>query len=111
MGDFGHSNVLDESDIDTETECVKKNEERSVSRVSNESFGSITLPDYSNTEKSQENSSYELESDQDISFNSESGSEWVPTAQDLREREREMSDNEKISIKKKTKYKKKEKIK
>ena len=61
--------------------------------------------------KSQENSSYELESDLDISFNSESGSEWVPTAQDLREREREMSDNEKISIKKKTKYKKKEKIK
>ena len=86
-----------------------KNEERSVSRVSNESFGSITLPDYSNTEKSQENSSYELESDQDISFGSDSGSEWVPTAQEEREREREMSDNEKISIKKKTKYKKKEK--
>ena len=24
VGDFGHSNVLDESDIDIETECVKK---------------------------------------------------------------------------------------
>ena len=77
-----------------------KNEEWSVSRVSNESFGSITLPDYSNIEKSQENSSYELESDQDISFGSDSGSEWVPTPQEEREREREMSDNEKISIKK-----------
>ena len=80
VGDFGDSNVL----------------ERSVSRMTNESFGSITLQDYSKTEKSQENSSDELESDQDISFGSDSGSEWVPTAQEEMEREREMSDNEKI---------------
>ena len=62
VGDFGHSNVLNESDIGIETECVKKNEERSVSRVSNESFGSVTLPDYLNIEKSQESISYEPES-------------------------------------------------
>ena len=42
--------------------CVKKNEERSVSRVSNESFGSVTLTDYLNIEKSQESISYEPES-------------------------------------------------
>ena len=103
VGDFGHSNVLDESNIDIETECVKKNEERSVSRVSNESFGSVTLPDYLNIEKSQDSISNEPESDLDISFNSESGSEWLPSVQEIREREREMSDNEKISIKKKNK--------
>ena len=66
--------------------------------MSNESFGSVTLPDYLNIEKSQENISYEHESDLDISFNSESGSEYLPSEQEIRKREREMSDNEKISI-------------
>merc|ERR1712215_129149 len=60
----------------------------SVSRVSNESFGSVTLTDYYNIEKSQESISYEPESDLDISFNSESGSEYVPSEQEIRERER-----------------------
>ena len=86
--------------IGIETECVKKKEERSVSRVSNESFGSVTLTDYYNIEKSQESISYEPESDLDISFNSESGSEYFPSEQEIREREREMSDDEKISNKK-----------
>ena len=93
MGDFGDSNVL----------------ERSVSRMTNESFGSITLQDYSKTEKSQENSSDELESDQDISLGSDSGSEWVPTELDEMEREREMSDNKNISIKKKQSINRKKK--
>ena len=74
--------------------------------MSNESFASVTLPDYLNIEKSQESISYEPESDLDRSFNSESGSEYFPSEQEIRMREREMSDDEKKSNKKKTKVKK-----
>ena len=55
--DFGDSNVLD----------------RSVSRMTNDSFGSITLQEYSKTEISQEYSKDELDSDLDITC-SDSGS-------------------------------------
>ena len=83
VGDFGDSNVL----------------ERSVSRMTNDSFSSITLQEYSKTEISQEYSRDELESDQDISC-SDSGSNWEPSELDEKLLEREMSENENISIKK-----------
>ena len=76
--------------------------------MSNESFASVTLSDYLNIYESQESISYEPESDMDISFNGESGSEYFPSEKEIREREREMTDDEKISNKKKQKYKKKE---
>ena len=83
VGDFGDSNVL----------------ERSISRITNDLFSSITLQEYSKTEISQEYSRDELESDQDISC-SDSGSNWEPTELDEMERQREMSENKNISIKK-----------
>merc|ERR1712240_148225 len=82
VGDFGDSNVL----------------ERSVSRMTNESFSSITLQEYSKTEIRQEYSRDELESNQDISC-SDSGSNWEPSELDEKELEREMSENKNISIK------------
>ena len=93
VGDFGDSNVLD----------------RSVSRMTNDSINSITLQEYSKTEISQEYSKDELDSDLDITC-SDDGSIWDPSEQDEKLFDREMKENENISIKK-NKYKKKEKIK
>ena len=51
--------------------------------MSNESFGSVTLPDYLNIEKSQDSISNEPESDLDISFNSDSDhTEYFPSEQE-----------------------------
>ena len=94
MADFGHSNVLDESDIGIETEYDKKKEERSVSRVSIDSFASVTLPDYLNIEKSQDSISNEPESDLDISFNSDSDhTEYFPSEQEKNGRKRTRNGN------------------
>ena len=82
--DFGDSNVLD----------------RSVSRMTNDSIGSITLQEYSKTEISQEYSKDELDSDLDITC-SDDGSIWDPSEQDEKLFDREMKENENISIKKK----------
>merc|ERR1711872_1083312 len=84
VGDFGDSNVLD----------------RSVSRMTNDSIGSITLQEYSKTEISQEYSKDKLDSDLDITC-SDDGSIWDPSEQDEMLFDREMKENENISIKKK----------
>ena len=46
VAEFGDSNVLDESDIGIETGDDIQNEERSESRVSEVSLGSVTLTEY-----------------------------------------------------------------
>ena len=74
--DFGDSNVLD----------------RSVSRMTNDSIGSITLQEYSKTEISQEYSKDELDNDLDITC-SDSGSNWDPSEQDEKLFDREMKEN------------------
>merc|ERR1712240_425868 len=71
VGDFGDSNVL----------------ERSVSRMTDDSFSSITLQEYSKTEISQEYSRDELDSDQDI-YCSDDGSNYEPMEQEEKELER-----------------------
>ena len=82
----------------------------SVARMTNDSFGSITLQEYSKTEFSQEYSKDELDSDLDITC-SDSGSNYDPSEQDEKLYDREMRENENISITTKPSIKKKEKIK
>ena len=92
--DLGDSNVLDSS----------------VARMTNDSFGSITLQEYSKTEFSQEYSKDELDSDLDITC-SDNGSNYDPSEQDEKLYDREMRENENISITTKPSTKRKKKIK
>ena len=81
--EFGDSNVLDESDIGIETGDIQ-NEERSESRVSEVSLGSVTLTEYLNKDKNAPDSDYDMSilSDSDVS-------EYIPT-----EREEKMAEKE-----------------
>ena len=82
--EFGDSNVLDESDIGIETGDDIQNEERSESRVSEVSLGSVTLTEYLNKDKNAPDSDYDMSilSDSDVS-------EYIPT-----EREEKMAEKE-----------------
>merc|ERR1712240_617086 len=82
--------------------------DRSVSRMTNDSIGSITLHEYSKTEISQEYSKDELDSDLDITC-SDDGSIWDPSEQDEKLFDREMKENKNISIKTKPSIKSKKK--
>ena len=95
VAEFGDSNVLDESDIGIETGDDIQNEERSESRVSEVSLGSVTLTEYLNKDKNPE-------SDYDISIHSDSDvSEYIPTEKEIKMAEKELkmelSDNKKKS--------------
>ena len=76
--------------------------------MTNDSFSSITLQEYSKTEISQEYSKDELDSDLDITC-SDDGSIWDPSEQDEKLFDREMKENENISIKTKPSIKRKKK--
>ena len=89
----GDSNVLDESDIGMETGDDIQNEERSESRVSEVSLGSVTLTEYLNKDKNAP------DSDSDMSILSESDvSVYIPTEREEKMAEKELKEELKLDL-------------
>ena len=96
VGDVADSNVLDESDIGMETGDDIQNEERSESRVSEVSLGSVTLTEYLN--KNDKNAP-DSDSDSEMSILSESdGSVYIPTKTEEKMAEKELKEELKLDL-------------